>query len=101
MRTADVEGLLVFTRDGHMAVQVRNLEPHHVDSAYSSAGYEASYGTISPDVPNGIIVYRIEGALVRELVDQDLPRAYSLVDDQLILTSTRDNENWRVVWRRG
>lgn len=101
MRTAKVEGLLVFTRNGHMAVQVRNLDLDHVDSAYSSSGYEASYGTITLDLANSIFVYRVEGALVRELVGQDLPRAYSLVDDQLILTSTRDDEQWRVIWRRG
>ncbi|MGY5780436.1 lipocalin-like domain-containing protein [Rhizobium sp. LEGMi135b] len=97
----DVEGLLVFTHDGHMAVQVRNLEPGHTDSAYSRGGYEASYGTITLDVPNGIFVYRVEGSLVRQLVGQDLPRAYSFMDDQLILTSTRDDEKWRVLWRRG
>ena len=44
VKTARVNGLLVFTRDGHMAVQVRNLEPGHVDSAYSRGGYEASFG---------------------------------------------------------
>jgi hypothetical protein len=101
MRTAKVEGLLVFTGDGHMAVQVRNLDLDHVDSAYSSGGYEASYGKITLDLANSIFVYRVDGALVRELVGQDLPRAYSLVDDQLILTSTRDDEQWRVIWRRG
>ncbi|NTJ68594.1 lipocalin-like domain-containing protein [Agrobacterium rhizogenes] len=101
MRSASVEGLLVFTGDGQMAVQVRNLEPDHVDSAYSSAGYEASYGSIALDALNGVFVYRVEGALVRGLVGQDFRRAYSFVDDQLILTSTRDDEKWRVVWRRG
>ncbi|MFK0166630.1 hypothetical protein [Rhizobium sp. NPDC090279] len=100
MRTADAEGLLVVTHDGHMAVQVCNLEPNHVDSPYSSGGYEASYGTIALDIPNGIFVYRVEGALVRQLVGQDLPRAYSFVDGQLILRSTRDDEKWRVVWGR-
>jgi hypothetical protein len=101
MKAAHVDGLLVFTRDGHMAVQVRNLDPGHVDSAYSSGGYEASFGKITLDSANSIFIYRIEGALVRELVGQDFPRAYSFVDDQLILTSTRDNEKWRVLWRRG
>jgi hypothetical protein len=101
MRAAKVEGLLVFIRDGHMAVQVRNLDPGHVDSAYSRGGYEASYGTITLDLLNSIFVYRVDGALVRELVGQDFPRAYSFVDDQLILTSTRNDETWRVVWRRG
>ncbi|MBB5574643.1 MULTISPECIES: hypothetical protein [Rhizobium] len=94
IRAADVEGLLVFTSDGHMAVQVRNLD-------YSSGGYEASFGTISLDVPNGIFVYRVEGALVREFVVHDFPRAYSFMDDQLILTSPQDDEKWRVVWCRG
>ncbi|MBB4113709.1 hypothetical protein FHT80_003035 [Rhizobium sp. BK226] len=101
VKTARVNGLLVFTRDGHMAVQVRNLEPGHVDSAYSRGGYEASFGKITLDSANSIFLYRVEGALVHELVGQDFPRAYSFVNDQLILTSTRDDEKWRVIWRRG
>ena len=100
-KAAHVEGLLVFTRDGHMAVQVRNLEPGHVDSAYSRDGYEASFGKIMLDSANSTFLYRVEGALVRELVGRDFPRAYSFVDSQLILTSTRDDEKWRVIWRRG
>ena len=101
MKTARVDGLLVFTRDGQMAVQVRNLEPEHVDNAYSSGGYEASFGRITLDSAKSIFVYRVEGALVRELIGQDLPRAYSFVEDRLILTSTLDDEKWRVIWRRG
>ncbi|MBX5162328.1 MULTISPECIES: lipocalin-like domain-containing protein [unclassified Rhizobium] len=100
MGALKVAGLLVLTPDGHMAIQVRNMESFDVDNPYSSGGYEASYGTITLDSANSTFIYHVEGALVQALVDQDLPRSYSLADDLLILTSTRADEEWRVVWRR-
>ncbi|WP_245451902.1 lipocalin-like domain-containing protein [Mesorhizobium waimense] len=99
-RETNAVGLLVLTVDGHMAIQVRNLDASVADNAYSSGGYEATYGTIMLDPVSSTFVYHVDGALVQDLVGQDLPRAYRVVDDQLILTSTRDEETWRVVWRR-
>jgi hypothetical protein len=94
------EGLLVFTADGHMSVQVRNLETH-ADSPYSRNGYEATYGTIALNAERSSFVYHVEGSLAKDLVGQDLPRSYQFVDDHLVLASTRPDEKWRVVWRRG
>jgi hypothetical protein len=46
---ADSTGLLVFTRDGHMSVQVMERNPPTQTAAgpeqYSQGGYEASLGT--------------------------------------------------------
>ncbi|MBX5159541.1 hypothetical protein HJB89_20765 [Rhizobium sp. NZLR8] len=100
MGALKVAGLLVLTPDGHMTIQVRNMESFDVDNPYSSGGYEASYGTITLDSANSTFIYHVEGALVQDLMGQDLPRSYRLADDRLILTSTRADEEWRVVWRR-
>jgi hypothetical protein len=99
-KRSDATGLLILSAGGHMAVQVRSLEAAVPDSAYSSGGYEASYGSIVIDPATATFVYHVEGALVRELVGQKLPRAFQFVDNQLVLTSTRDDETWRVVWCR-
>lgn len=101
MATSPASGCLVITPDGHMAVQVRSLDPLAPDTPYSRGGYEASYGKITLDPANAMFTYHVEGALVRDLVGRDFPRAYRFVEDQLILTSTEMAESWRIVWRRG
>src|SRR5271165_3646569 len=50
---ADSSGLLVYTRDGHMSVQVMYRNPPTGASAapmqYAQGGYEASFGTYEID----------------------------------------------------
>jgi hypothetical protein len=73
---ADCTGLLVYTRDGHMSVQVmyRNppADPEPAASAapvqYAQGGYEASFGTYKIDERTHTFTYHVEGALVRTLI---------------------------------
>ena len=104
MHKADSTGLLVFTRDGHMSVQVmeRNLQVQNPAGLeqYSQGGYEASFGRYEIDESTHIFTYHVEGALMRTLVGKDLPRAFELSGKQLIVKSTRPDEHWRVAWER-
>jgi hypothetical protein len=98
---SDSTGLLVFTRDGHMSVQVMDRNPQTQTAAapelYSQGGYEASFGTY--DINDArTFTYHVEGALVRTLIGKDLPRAFELSGKQLIVKSTRPDERWRVAW---
>jgi hypothetical protein len=97
----DSTGLLVFTRDGHMSVQVMDRNPPAQSTAgpeqYSQGGYEASFGTYEINDAQ-TFTYHVEGALVRSLIGKDLPRAFKLSGKQLIVKSTRPDEHWRVVW---
>ncbi|MBV8438603.1 MAG: lipocalin-like domain-containing protein [Silvibacterium sp.] len=97
-------GMLVYTRDGHMSVQVMERDPEAQAAAgpqqYSQGGYEASYGTYKVDEGAHIFMFHVEGALVRSLIGKDLPRAYELSGRQLIVKSTRADEHWRVCWER-
>jgi hypothetical protein len=99
---ADSTGLLVFTRDGHMSVQVMELNPQPQTSAgpeqYSQGGYEASFGTYEIDESTHTFTFHVEGALVRTLIGKDLPRAFEFSGKQLIVESTRPDEHWRVAW---
>ena len=105
---ADCTGLLVYTRDGHMSVQVmyRNPQgdPQEVNSAapvhYAQGGYEASFGTYQIDERAHTFNYHVEGALVRTLIGKDLPRSFELSGNQLIVKSTHPEEHWRVAWER-
>jgi hypothetical protein len=100
----DCCGMLVYTRDGHMSVQVMEHEPQAGTPAgpeqYSQGGYEASYGRYAVDEVSHTFTFHVEGALVRSLIGKDLPRAYEFSGGQLIVKSTRADEHWRVAWER-
>ncbi len=100
----DCSGLLVYTRDGHMTVQVMERHPPAAAPAgpeqYSQGGYEASWGTYKVDERTNTFTFHVEGALVRALVGKDLVRAYEFSDRQLIVRSARSDERWRVAWER-
>jgi hypothetical protein len=100
---SDSTGLLVFTRDGHMSVQVMDRNPPAQAAAgpeqYSQGGYEASFGTYEINDAHAF-TFHVEGALVRSLIGKDLPRAFELSGKQLIVKSTRPDEHWRVTWER-
>src|SRR5579871_1293497 len=77
-RRTECCGLLVYTADGHMSVQVmeNELQPQAPAGAqqYSQGGYEASFGTYRVDEKPHTFNFHVEGALVRTLIGQDLPR---------------------------
>jgi hypothetical protein len=99
---SDSSGLLVFTRDGHVSVQVMDRNPQVQTAAgpeqYSQGGYEASFGTYEIDESVHTFTFHVEGALVRTLIGKDLARAFEFSGKQLIVKSTRSDEHWRVVW---
>jgi hypothetical protein len=102
VHSADSIGLLVFTRDGHMSVQVMERNPQAQAAAgpeqYSQGGYEASFGKYEINESSHTFTFHVEGALVRSLIGKDLPRAFDFSGKQLIVKSTRSDEHWRVVW---
>ena len=103
---ADCNGLLVYTPDGHMSVQVMYRNPpanpqnaaDAVPVQYAQGGYEASYGTYKVDDSAHTFIFHVEGALVRNLIGRDLARAFELSDKQLIVKPTNPDEHWRVAW---
>lgn len=103
---ADCTGLLVYTRDGHMSVQVMYRNPQAAAQSangpapvqYAQGGYEASFGTYQVDERAHTFNYHVDGALVRTLIGKDLPRAFEFTGKQLIVKSTRPEEHWRVAW---
>jgi len=98
----DCCGMLVYTRDGHMSVQVMEREPQTQTpdgpDQYSQGGYEASYGRYEIEESTHTFAFHVEGALVRTLIGKVLPRAYEFSGKQLIVKSTRADEHWRVAW---
>jgi len=99
---ADCTGLLVYTRDGHMSVQVMYRNPPVGTNAapvqYAQGGYEASFGTYEIDERAHTFIYHVEGALVRTLIGKGLKRIYEFSGKQLIVKSSSRDEHWRVAW---
>jgi lipocalin-like protein len=103
---ADCTGLLVYTRDGHMSVQVMYRNPPAGPQAatnaapvqYAQGGYEASFGTYEVNEGTHSFTYHVEGALVRTLIGKDLTRIYDFSGKQLIVKSFSADEHWRVAW---
>ena len=101
----DSSGMFVFTRDGHLSVQVMDRMPKQqatpaVPEQYSQGGYEASYGSYTVDGRAHTFTFHVEGALVRSLVGKDLLRAFEFSGNRMIVKSARPDEHWRVVWER-
>jgi hypothetical protein len=101
---ADCTGLLVYTRDGHMSVQVMYRSPQAGTQAgpvqYAQGGYEASFGTYEINERTHTFTYHVQGALVRTLMGKDLTRVFDLSGKQLIVRSSNPDERWRVAWER-
>ncbi len=98
---ADCTGLLVYTSDGHMSVQVMYRNPQTSQGGpvqYAQGGYEASFGRYEIDKRAHAFTFHVEGALVRTLVGKHLKRVYQLSGKQLIVKSPDPNEHWRVAW---
>lgn len=102
LRKPDCTGLLVYTRDGHMSVQVMYRNPQPAAEAapvqYAQGGYEASFGTYEINEPAHTFTFHVEGGLVRALIGKDLTRVFELSGDQLVVKSVNPNEHWRVAW---
>ncbi len=85
-----------------MSVQVMYRNPQAGGQAgpvkYAQAGYEASFGSYQVDEKSHKFTFHVEGAMVRSLIGKDLPRAYEMSGNQLIVKSTNPDERWRVAW---
>jgi hypothetical protein len=98
----DSTGMLVFTREGRLAVQVMDrtpqAAPHAGPEQYAQGGYEATFGRFEVDERTQTFTYYVEGSLVRTLVGKALARVYEFKANQLIVKSANPAERWRAVW---
>jgi len=98
-RVTDRKGMLLYTRDGHVSVQI--LFPKS-DSALSSDyvqnGYEGSFGSYDVNEKAHTVTHHVEGSITRTLVGKDLTRVFQLSNGHLIIKSSRPDEHWSVTW---
>jgi hypothetical protein len=100
--TPQPTGMLIYTRDGHMSVQL--MYPKSAGSLsneYVRNGYEASFGSYSIDERTHTLTHHVQGSVTGDvLVGKDLPRIYTLTGDgRLVIRSANPKEHWSVTWR--
>jgi hypothetical protein len=94
-------GMLIYTRDGHMSVQLMYPKTEKaLSNQYVQAGYEASFGSYDVEEARHMVTHHVQGSVTRELlVGKDLPRVYKFTSDgHLIIRSARPDEHWSVTW---
>jgi hypothetical protein len=95
------KGMLIYTRDGHMSVQLMYPKSANTTSnEYVRDGYEASFGSYDVDEAMHTVTHHVQGSITRDLlVGKDLPRVYQFTEDgHLTIKSTRPDEHWSVTW---
>ncbi|MGB6974345.1 MAG: lipocalin-like domain-containing protein [Terracidiphilus sp.] len=95
-----LKGALIYTRDGHMSVQLMYApSAAALSNDYVRNGYEASFGTYDVDEAKHTITHHVQGSITRGLVGKTLMRVYRLTKDgRFIITSARPDEHWSVIW---
>jgi hypothetical protein len=98
-RATDVIGMLLYSRDGHMSVQLM-FPPSASDLSndYVKDGYEASFGSYDVNEQAHTVTHHVQGSITPGLLGKDLPRQFQFSDGRLIITSTRPDEHWSVAW---
>jgi len=97
----DGVGVIMYTSDGHMAVQIMlpdNSEATSNPVKYGNNGYEAYQGTYSIDEKAHTVTHHVQSALVRNLIGKDLTRVYRFDGKRLVLKSSRPDEHWTITW---
>lgn len=95
------KGMLIYTRDGHMSVQLMYPKSANtLSNEYVLNGYEASFGSYDVDEAAHTVTHHVQGSITRDLlVGKDLPRKFEFTaDGHLLIRSTRPDEHWSVTW---
>ena len=95
------KGMLTYTRDGHMSVQLMYPKAaNEISDQYVLNGYEASFGSYDVDEATHTVTHHVQGSITGDLlVGKDLPRIFQFTKDgRLIIRSARPDEHWFVVW---
>jgi Lipocalin-like domain len=96
----EIKGMLIYTRDGHMSVQLMYPESEgNLSNDYVLNGYEASFGSYDVNEATHTVTHHVQGSITRGLVGKDLPRVYRFTaDGHLVITSANSAEHWQVTW---
>ena len=95
-------GMLIYTADGHVSVQLMYPEAASgLSNEYVRNGYEASFGTFEVNEAAHTVTHHIQGSNTGGLlVGKDLPRAFQFTaDGHLVIRPANPEEHWLVTWQ--
>lgn len=95
------KGMLIYTPDGHISVQLMYAKTSGVRSnEYVRDGYEASFGSYDVDEARHLVTHHVQGSITGDLlVGKDLPRMYRFsAEGHLVIRSAHPEERWSVTW---
>ena len=95
------KGMLIYTRDGHVSVQLMYPESAKtLSNEYVLNGYEASFGSYDVDEVARTVTHHVQGSVTGDsLIGKDLLRKFEFTaDGHLIIRSVRSDEHWSVTW---
>ncbi len=98
---APPKGMLIYTRDGHVSLQLMYpSSAQAVSNEYVRDGYEASFGSYEVNEAIHTVTHHVLGSNTRDLlVGKDLPRVFQFsADGHLIIRSADPSEHWSVTW---
>ena len=94
-------GMLIYTRDGHMSVQLMYPKSSSsLSNEYVRNGYEASFGSYDINEATHTVTHHVQGSNTGDLlIGKDLPRIFQFsADGRLVIRSARPDEHWSVTW---
>lgn len=101
-RHTERAGMLVYSADGHVSVQVMYPQSEAgttANAAYQQNGYEASFGSFDVDEQAHTVTHHVQASLVRSLIGKNLPRIMQFSPDgHLTLRAADPKERWSVTW---
>ncbi|HZD49055.1 MAG TPA: lipocalin-like domain-containing protein [Silvibacterium sp.] len=96
----EIKGTLIYTRDGHMSVQLMYPpSASALSNDYVLNGYEASFGSYDVNEQAHTVTHHVQGSITHGLLGKDLTRLYQFTaDGHLIIKSANPAEHWQVLW---
>ena len=94
-------GMLIYTRDGHMSVQLMYPKSSSsLSNEYVRNGYEASFGSYDINEATHTVTHHVQGSNTGDLlIGKDLLRIFQFsADGRLVIRSARPDEHWSVTW---
>jgi len=102
MTTGVPIGMLIYTRDGHMSVQLMYPKSAAaLSNEYVQNGYEASFGSYDVNDATHTVTHHVQASNTGDrIVGKDLSRVYQFTPDgRLVIQSARPDEHWSVTWK--
>jgi hypothetical protein len=99
--TGQPRGMLIYTRDGHVSVQLMYPKSAAaLSNEYVKNGYEASFGSFTVDESRHTVTHSIMGSNTGDaLLGKDLPRRYEFTPEgKLRIRPVNSQEHWSVLW---